>query len=127
MNTDIYEDINRSQNKYPKQKMRRRRKVDLKEQLISSNGRGYVTSVSGHQYRIQKGSEKEWLLWCVKDSTVSPGDFYYFDSPEHAERLMNIEYPSDVKAAWHERFRRLEPPNDLLDEFDSDYNSIENE
>ena len=62
-----------------------------------------ITHALGRKYDIKKGTLGENKLWCVKDSTQKNGNFYYFDNPEEAERLLKVTYNIKDKKQWQER------------------------
>lgn len=84
-------------------KKRRRDTFDYRKKLFSSNYRPFIMMANGLQTNVAKGSDEEWMYWHVKDSLYSPGNNYYFDSPEDAERVLKVHYSPHLKKQWHER------------------------
>lgn len=86
--------------------------IDYKKKLFNSNNRQFIMMANGLQTNISKGSDNEWMFWHVKDSTESPGNNYYFDSPEDAERIFKSQYPVKLKEKWHERVVKYRDDDD---------------
>ena len=84
-------------------KRRRRDIFDYRKKLFTSNNRQFIMMANGLQTDVAKGSDEEWMFWHVKDSYYSSGHNYYFDSPENAERVLRVQYPTILKQKWHER------------------------
>ena len=86
-----------------RRKKKRRNDIDYRKKLFSSNFRPFIMMANGIQTGVEKGSRSEDMFWTVRDSIYSPGNSYYFDTPEEAERVFRISYPNDLKADWYER------------------------
>ena len=95
-----------------RKKNKRKDKFDYRKKLFSSNFRPFIMMANGIQTSVEKGSRSEDMFWNVKDSLYSPGNSYYFDTPEEAERVFKISYPNDLKAAWYERTAEYRIHND---------------
>ena len=86
-----------------RRKKRRKDAYDYRKKLFSSNFRPFIMMANGIQSGVEKGSKSEDMFWNAKDSLYSPGNSYYFDTPEEAERVFRISYPNYLKADWYER------------------------
>jgi hypothetical protein len=103
--------------KYIRRKKKRRNDVyDYRKKLFSSNFRSFIMMANGIQTGVEKGSRNEDMFWIVKDSLDSPGNSYYFDTPEEAERVFRISYPHYLKADWYERTTQYRIHNNYDDE-----------
>ena len=71
--------------------------------MFSSNFRPFIMMANGIQTGVEKGSKSEDMFWNVKDSIYTPGNKYYFDTPEEAERVFRISYSTDLKRDWYEK------------------------
>lgn len=94
--------IRRSKKRKKYNRSRRIPPFDYKQKLFSSDTRPFIMLANGIQTNVSKGSEQESQFWCVKDSASRDGHFYYFASPDEAERIFNIHYHSHLKQMWHE-------------------------
>jgi hypothetical protein len=86
-----------------RRKKRRNDVSDYRKKLFSSNFRPFIMMANGIQTGVEKGSRSEDMFWNAKDSLYSPGNSYYFDTPEEAERVFRISYPNYLKTDWYER------------------------
>ena len=105
-----------------RRKKRRKDAFDYRKKLFSSNFRPFIMMANGIQTGVEKGSRSEDMFWTVKDSLYSPGNNYYFDTPEEAERVFRISYPNDLKADWYERTAEYRFHNN--DDDDSTVNEV---
>ena len=99
-----------------KKKKRKNDVYDYRKKLFSSNFRPFIMMANGIQTGVERGSHCEDMFWCVKDSINTPGNKYYFDTPEEAERVFKISYSSDLKADWYERTTQYRIHNNDDDE-----------
>ena len=99
-----------------RRKKRRKDVYDYKKKLFSSNFRPLIMMANGIQTGVEKGSRSEDMFWKAKDSLYSPGNSYYFDTPEEAERVFRISYSNDLKADWYERTAQYRTQNNDDDE-----------
>lgn len=97
-------------------KKRRKDVFDYRKKLFSSNFRPFIMMANGIQTGIEKGSRSADMFWNAKDSLYSPGNSYYFDTPEEAERVFRISYPNYLKADWYERTAQYRIHNNDDDE-----------
>lgn len=99
-----------------RKKKRRNYIYDYRNKLFSSNFRPFIMMANGIQTGVEKGSRNEDMFWNVKDSLYSPGNSYYFDTPEEAERVFRISYPNYLKTDWYERTAQYRIQNNDDDE-----------
>jgi hypothetical protein len=107
-NTLMYRSLGNSNlNNFTKVKLLRRLKhdhlQDVKKHLVSSNNRSLIVMANGRQTDIAKGTNDEFRLWQVKDATISPGNYYYFSSPDEAGRSFNTKYNRCDVYDWRNR------------------------
>lgn len=76
---------------------------NLELKLFSSNNKKFIMHALGGITDIEKGTINEKTLWCVKDSTESPGNNFYFINPDEAERLLNVVYTTEIKEKWYSK------------------------
>jgi|UniRef100_A0A6C0IL33 hypothetical protein len=86
-----------------RRKKRRNDAYDCRKKMFSSNFRPFIMMANGIQTGVEKGSKSEDMFWNVKDSIYTPGNKYYFDTPEEAERVFRISYSTDLKRDWYEK------------------------
>ena len=89
-----------------------KRRNNLEQQLFSSVNSKYITLACGTQTIVIRGTNYERSLWCVKDSNNSPGSYYYFKSPEEAERTFSTKYDTELKRSWLARTALFVYPDD---------------
>ena len=99
-----------------RRKKRRNDAFDYRKKLFSSNFRPFIMMANGIQTGVEKGSRSEDMFWNAKDSLYSPGNSYYFDTPEEAERVFRISYPNYLKVDWYERTAQYRIQNNDDDE-----------
>lgn len=87
-----------------------------RKKLFSSNCRPFIMMANGLQTKVAKGSQHENMFWHVKDSIFSPGNCYYFDTPEEAEQIFKIRYPFYLKNNWYKKTAQYRTKNDDDDE-----------
>jgi hypothetical protein len=81
----------------------KKRRNNCRKMLFSSNFRPLIMMANGIKTDVEKGSKSENMFWTVKDSLYCPGNRYYFDTPEEAERVFRISYPKYLKDNWYEK------------------------
>lgn len=86
-----------------RRKKNRSGKYDYRNNLFSSNYRPFIMMANGIQTEVERGSRNEDMFWCCKDAIITPGNKYYFDTPEEAECVFKISYPTKLKADWYEK------------------------
>jgi hypothetical protein len=66
------------------------------------------SATTGHRTNYKVGSSDEDLFFSVIDSIASDKNkepiFFYFDSPEQIERVMEIRISQKTKELWHKKF-----------------------
>ena len=102
--------------KHIRRKKRRNALYDYRKKLFSSNFRPLIMLANGIQTGVEKGSKSEDMFWNTKDSLYSPGNRYYFDTPEEAERVFNITYPKYLKTFWYEKTAQYRTQNNDNDD-----------
>jgi hypothetical protein len=102
--------------KHIRRKKRRNYAYDYRKKLFSSNFRPLIMLANGIQTCVKKGSRSEDMFWNSKDLLYSPGNNYYFDTPEEAERVFKIAYPNYLKTNWYERTAQYRIQNNDNDE-----------
>lgn len=105
------------------QHFRRKKKYvyNYRKHLFSSNFRPHIVMTNGIETQVEKGSRSEDMFWNVKDLVRCPGNSYYFDTPEEAERIFKISYSNDLKTDWYERTTQY---RDCNDDDEDDVNDI---
>ena len=101
---------------FRRRKKKRRGEYDYRKNLFSSNFRPFIMMANGIQTGVERGSRSEDMFWCCKDAINTPGNKYYFDTPEEAERVFKISYPNNLKAYWYERTAQYRIHNNDDDE-----------
>jgi hypothetical protein len=101
-----------------KKNIRRPKRKHMRESnLVSSNNRSLIVMASGRQTNIAKGTYDEFRLWQVKDTTISPGNYYYFSCPDEAERVFDTKYNKCDVFDWRNRQYKF---SDNADDDDND-------
>lgn len=105
-------------------RFKKRNRFNYKKNLFSSNFRPSIMLANGFQTNVVKGSNNENMFWHVKDSCFSPGNNYYFNSPEEAEQIFKVIYSNDLKNDWYEKTTQFRTHNDDDDDTESEMNGV---